>query len=377
MRGLFTILLAFALTACSPGGQLERDCSGTIINAGLGTSGWPQLGGDAANRSFAPGPGPSQGVVRTTVQIGNDLTPPVLGESAGRVYLALGNAGLQVYDGESPAWTRPGTIDTIPVVGAGGDVYITDAGGTVARLDSVDGSPRWTGTVTGTPGRGLTISPSGLLLVGTSNALHAFDTGGGLQWTVPVSGGVQNVPVISQDAEIIVLDGDGLVTAYDAAGISQWDYVPPASPTSALTVDGGCTIYFAGSDNQVHAFAQEGFPRFSADLGGPVIAGPAVRPGGGVYVAVDVPGLQPQLVSVDSFGGIRQLAPIPPPVALAVDTNDVVYVVTGAGGLARVATPGNLQWNTPLGSDVSQAIALTGDGAALLGTQDGRLVRIE
>ncbi|HZD16591.1 MAG TPA: PQQ-binding-like beta-propeller repeat protein [Actinomycetota bacterium] len=158
----------------------------------------------------------------------------------------------------------------IRVGASGGSAFaITSSGELLAfdgdcRRDGGPCAPEWTGDVEGAALTALTPA-NGLVLVSSTEGLHAFDVSCGASpcgpvWTAPVAGGVTAAPIVA-GGTTVVASADGTVYAFDlACGRDGSECAPswtaPPSPEAAfVSVAAGVDAIYAGAtDGNVYTF---------------------------------------------------------------------------------------------------------------------------
>ncbi|MBU9578948.1 outer membrane protein assembly factor BamB [Ralstonia mannitolilytica] len=129
-----------------------------------------------------------------------------------------------------------------PVV-AGGNVYVSSAGGTVTALDGATGRTLWQGKadvdLTSGPGSDGTLTA----VAGEKGAVIAFDEKGAQKWKIAVNGEILTAPLVGQGL-VVVRTTDGRILGLDRAnGERKWIY--QRSP-SALNLRSSLPMVFAG-----------------------------------------------------------------------------------------------------------------------------------
>lgn len=240
----------------------------------------------------------------------------------------------------------------------GNNLYVADAGGSLARLDATTGKELWrvkTGTdLTAGVGSNGDVTVVG----GTKGVILAFDANGKPLWKAQASSEVLSSPVVGTDV-VVVRSVDNQITAYEAAtGAKRWSV---ARTTPALTLRNapgmtisGPNVYVAQPGGKLLALALAGgLPRFEVVVGEPRGATELERvtdiAGAPVVYDKDVCAVsyQGRVACFDLATGVPRWAkPASSDVGVAVDQR-FVFVADDQGGLAAYSREtGTNAWKT-------------------------------
>lgn len=381
-RALTALALAFALTGCKSGGtHLDPTCPASILNAGLGNSHWPKLYGDAANRSLGAGTGPTTGSIRWSTSLGSQVGSPVMGQGPSRMIVPMGDQGLAVLDGQSMAWNLTAPVSSVPAIGDQDLIYLVTDDGQLRALESGAGIPQWTAQVPTPVGPALALSPIGQVITSSSQQISVFDSDGVPQWTHDLDSPLVGIPAMGPDGDLLLAEENGTLTALSPYGIPRWSYQAESSLAGTPVVDNQCTVYLVtkGETNNpsiLIAVRPLGFERFRVALPGTASVDPILVPTGGVYTAATTEGTT-TIWRITEKGTVVSLGESASPTSWVVDGSGKILMADINGRLSARNEPGAILWELDVGSAVTGSLALPGDGGVLLGTEDGRLIRVE
>lgn len=184
-------------------------------------------------------------------------------------------ADLSVHEAWKYSMGKAGAYVFSPAL-AGGDVFVADANGAIARLDAATGKQLWHVKAGTDLTAGVGVNADGTLVVvgGVKGQILAFDGSGKPLWTAQASSEVLSSPAVGADV-VVVRSVDNLIVAYDAkTGEKKWT-VTRATPALSLRTAPGMTIngpnvYVSQPGGKLVALTlAAGVPRFEVLVGEP------------------------------------------------------------------------------------------------------------
>lgn len=359
--------------------------NGVAVARALGTTQVLVWGTDARGMQAA-------GTVRLTVadrtpvwqqQAGSSLalTPAVADD--GNIYYRSPTVLYAITGDGTPRWNRSVASSTsYPAVDAAGNVYLV-AGLSLVSYDP-GGGLRWSMPLSGpfvTAGSPA-IAATGRIYLATRDTLLAFGTDGSVVWRTGMPGlGTSSSPAIASDGTVYVALGPGCLSAVRPAdGSVAWSYCGGGGTASgAPAVGGDGTVYF-GTGLDLLAVRPDGSLKWRIGVGAPPTASPAIGPDGTVYVTTNGgPGLG-GVYAVEAGGSLRWYYPasytLSPP---TVGANGTVYVGRGfgndtfGGAIFAINPDGSRQWFRGLRGTAAAPATITDDGLLVIGSSDGLL----
>lgn len=150
-------------------------------------------------------------------------------------------------------------IPASPAIGRDGTVYIADEDGFVLAITPGKDTPKWSFN-TGFEGieSSPVIGPGGIVYVGSgSDSLYAFDgqTGAviaGWPFTEP-SDVVYSTPAIAENGTVYFGSGDSKLYAVNSAGVKLWSFDTDGFVDSSPAIGPDGTVFFGSTDGKVYA----------------------------------------------------------------------------------------------------------------------------
>jgi outer membrane protein assembly factor BamB len=217
----------------------------------------------------------------------------------------------------------------------------------------------WSAPVNDGPSE-LAADREGMVVVTSTSSVQTFDRDGHEQWRVDVDGLVQAQPGVGRD--VVVVGGDGAVTALSrATGEQRWRR-PMTGEVHSVALDGGTAL--AGDDSgTLTAFdARTGDVRWSVQFPGMLWSGARVDRATGSVVATWHQSTTPAARVLDlATGALRWEVPTATYTAAPAVHRGVVVLAIGDGNRharveARDLATGALRWQTPVPASFEEAI---------------------
>jgi outer membrane protein assembly factor BamB len=304
----FAIFAAFliGLSAAAP----------SMAPAGLADAAWPMFQGNAAHTGRSTHTGPQTPVLKWAFRVEGMPGSPAIGadgtlylptgmlneDSAGYLY-AVNPNGTQKW-----RYRFAGIpASTAPAIAEDGTIYVHvngDDGNQVAveKLYALnpDGSFKWLckpngdhGMFTSSVQSAPVIGADGTVYIGSINThLCAVDPNdGSLKWSAaPGASSISSSPAIGPDGTIYCLDASGLLAAYTSSGARNWtlQLASVSGGDGSPSVDADGTIYVATSGSgELHAVNPTGTLKWSKAMGFAGVATPAISADGTIYFSDD------------------------------------------------------------------------------------------
>lgn len=392
-------------------------------------------------RAHAP-PAPFPGPVAAPAASSRDAGPPVwpappavdaphgaqmLHGGPRHAHRSAGNAPTHA---PSVAWATDvgGPVEAQVTTSPDGQtLYAASLGGTLTALARADGAVKWRldlgDRVYATP----CVGPDGTLYAGSdAKKVVAVSPEGKIKWSLDTDGDADTGPVLAADGTIVFAAGR-MVYGVTPLAYVRWRFAAKRKVYTSPAIGAGGHVYFGSQDHHAYALTPEGGPLWSVDLGADVDGAPVVGDDGAVFFGTDAG----EVVRVEpASGGVVWRAklggyvrgtlsvarggdvlagvygPAPRQVRLDAATGAVrwSFAVQGTGArefgvhggaleddagrllfgaqddvVYALGGDGTLAWRFTTGGDVDAPVTLVGDGAVVVGSDDGkvRLLRAE
>ena len=323
-----------------------------------------------------------------------------------------------------------GIINTSPVIGYDGSIYISNSG--VVFAINRDGSLKWKSAIHpgGTGGSTLAISSDGTIYVPFYHSFYALNPDGTLKWEYRSDSDFgYSSPSIGVDGVVYIGSGNDLL-AIKPDGNLLWKYRIGENVNSSPAIGDDGTIYVRGISNYLLAIKPNGTEKWRMNIGSaasmtyssPVIGSDgtiytfglmnytdmlyAINPDGNVkWVFSDIEfatGITPAIgtdgtiilagnvidvwslsvfFAVSSSGNLQwtferpeghQFSNSSP----AIDANGVIYFGTWGNHLYALNANGTLKWKFKTLNNIDSSPAIASDGTIYFGSWDGYLYAI-
>jgi outer membrane protein assembly factor BamB len=193
----------------------------------------------------------------------------------------------------------------------------------------------------------------------------------GFRGVIGGSGPITGPPAVGHEGEVHVPGGNGEVwtfsflptprTLWRGAGRGAFHGV-------SVGADG--TVYGAGNDRLLRAFARDGSGRWGREVGRTWSA-PAIDESGRLYLGT----LDGRVLALDPFADMVWVVDVGSPVRgpAVVSPDGRVYVGSEDGRVHAIDRTGRRSWSFLTGGALSGSAAVAHDGTVYLGSHDGRL----
>lgn len=241
------------------------------------------------------------------------------------------------------------------------------------RLFRGKGTDYWVDDLTGfldvsTPA----IGGDGTIYLNTSSSLFAIGTDKTHKWTKEFGSSSAASPTIAS-GNILVHRNDGVLRAYNSAGVELWTAAIPGDGYSSASVAPDGTLYIGSTDHNLYALnGGSGSVKWKYDTGGEINATPAIAADGTIYVGNSAS----KFLAISATGTL----------AWAFTTGDGVSssAAVGADGTVvfgcydkkvyALTSAGALKWSYAAGEQIrGSSPAVGSDGSVYIGAYDGCL----
>jgi outer membrane protein assembly factor BamB len=383
--------------------RLTRTCQPTAPPGGFGVCGdmrglqagapWPQSARCPARSARAAVDGPHvKPSVQWTYAATNYIRSPVIAAD-GTIYLACSDKNLHaVTAAGQPKWkfAAGSPVGATPVIGADGTIYTgsADPAGKVFAVNP-DGTKRWSLRFPFRVSGSGTIGGDGTIYFETAgyvfaDRLSAFDPLTGAMVFAPQAG-FQDGVAIGPDGTLFV-NGAG-IQAFRPDGKKRWATAIPGSvfatvsSSPPLASSGGDT--YGTSDLTLAALKPDGTVRWS--FSGKLEVPPTIAADGSILQADSTGYPEYKMIrafkpedgtvrwSVSSLG-VANGGTVRSP--LLVDASGWIYYVAVDKSLYALNATGDVQWSLPIGTDVTEPMAMGADGTLYLSGSDFKLYAV-
>jgi outer membrane protein assembly factor BamB len=257
LKNLCLLMVVLVLAGCGGGSDTYHQKIGE--DAGLAQSAWPKFRGDIGNTGHGKGSGASNSLQWGTAAGSADRveSSPVIGLD-GTIYIGADDGKVYAIDGATGAirWAvtvQSEGVDSSAAIGVDGTVYI-GAGKSVVALDPATGAEKWRFATAGDVESSPTIGPDGTLYVGADDArVYALDSRtGALKWyfTFPDDSDTDSSPALGADGTVYIGSDKGTLYALDGrTGGLKWFFVAVGEISGAPALGPDGTVYVSALDS--------------------------------------------------------------------------------------------------------------------------------
>jgi outer membrane protein assembly factor BamB len=291
-------------------------------------------------------------------------------------------------------------IETTPVIGAEGTIYLGDDSGTLTALYS-DGNLLWTtgnfGSIQSSPALG----PNGTIVFGsTDGVLHALSPSGQPKWNTPVGSQLQSSTALSNDGTTVyvtsfgapaptpddtVITSGGALSAVDlSTGAIIWSQTFVAASAASPAVDLEGNVY-AVSGTSVFGYNPAGESTWTGSLDSIVLSGDlAITNNEALLISQNAaPGQPPFLARIqigseapaDTAGAGAFILGSP-----VVDSEGTTYFSTADKNIYAYSYADGVGFNNIWGvvfpDQVTSAMAIGPNGTLYFGCKDGHIYAV-
>jgi outer membrane protein assembly factor BamB len=241
-------------------------------------------------------------------------------------------------------------------------------------LGAQDGRVRWQISLPGPADGPPAVDPAGNVWFGCDDGLLRVCTPGGtVAKTIALGGPIRSAPAFDHGGTVYVATFAGRLVALDQSDQILWERALGCTTRSAPVVGGDGRIYVGDNLGRAWCFLPDGQTGYQAQLHG-IIGCAALDAAGNSFF----PSSDGNLYALDPSGQLRwsfkspgSLRTYAPPI---IDAAGRAFVGASDGWLRSVGPDGVLLWQLYLYSEPG-ALAATADGAVIVGTATGRIVR--
>ncbi len=285
-----------------------------------------------------------------------------------------------------------GEIDTTPVMGNDGELYVGSDDGILYALDAQTGEEIWQFQTGGPIKSSPAVDSSGTIYFGSSdNYFYAVRQNGGLKWSFNIGDYIFSSPAISfDDRTIYVGASDNHLYAINTSGGGiKWSFPTNGKIISspALGFDGiEDVVYFGSLDKKFYALnANTGALKWTFEGDAAFYASPAIHSNGQIYVGECATGSEYEYnfkfysLNVDGSkrwevnGGAGFFS------SPAIGSDGRIYAGSWDGTMYALNANGSVSWSSrtsPL-SDINSSPAIDAHGVAYVGSKNGNFYAFE
>lgn len=271
-------------------------------------------------------------------------------------------------------------IDSSPVVGPDGTVYVGSVNGTLYALRPANGETRWEFTAGSFISSSPALGRDGILYFGTGGGRLLAVTGGGQErWSFQTGDVILSSPAIGRDGTIYVGSNDRYLYAVSPDGQQKWRFATGGAILTSPAIAWDGTIYVGSTDQTLYALNPDGSLKWSYFTNGVIDASPVLGADGAVYFAsgdaffyaLNPDGRNDQRVRWRT--DMRAVS-----ASTAAVRADGVIVVGADDGIVRAFNPddGRIRWTYQAEEEIYSSPAIGPDGSIYIGSLDGKLYKL-
>jgi outer membrane protein assembly factor BamB len=273
----------------------------------------------------------------------------------------------------------PAGIDSQPLVGADGTIYIGAPNGNFYAVNP-EGTLRWKYKAdAGIYMPGINIGLDGALyFVADDKMLYAVNPDGTLRWRLSVQGGFKGTGsgiAFSTTGQTLYVPGESefgsaeqtKFYAVNLDGGIEWEFLAGGEIHAVPMVDSDDNIYVAATSqgalhSWLYSLTPDGQIRWKIEFQGSAVNDPTIDGNGNIYVD-----MQTSLISIDYFGKVRWVVPVAGiTTSLVCDSGNRIFGF--AGGIFSIDPAGELLWKTEVPTLARVSPAIDAMGTLYIGT---------
>lgn len=273
-----------------------------------------------------------------------------------------------------------GPIDSSPVVGGDGSVYVGSVNGTLYALRPATGETRWEFTAGSFISSSPALGRDGILYFGTgSGRLMAVTTNGQERWSFQTGDVILSSPAIGRDGTIYVGSSDRHLYAITPDGQLKWRFATGGVVLGSPAIAWDGTVYIGSTDQTLYALNADGSLKWSHFTNGIIDASPVVGADGTVYFASGDAffyALNPEGRNTERVRWRRDMRAVS--ASTAAVRGDGVIIVGADDGNVRAFNPedGEVRWTFKAEEEIFSSPSVGPDGAIYVGSLDGKLYKL-
>ncbi|MCI4369199.1 MAG: PQQ-binding-like beta-propeller repeat protein, partial [Thermoplasmata archaeon] len=278
------------------------------------------------------------GAIESSPVIGPNGTIYV-GSDDGSLYAVRGGDGIILW-----SYATGGAVRSSPAVSSGGTVYFGSNDGHLYALNP-NGTLAWALNTGSRIFSSPAVGPGGIVYVGGMNGrLYAVDPNGSLAWSFATNGSINSSPAVGPGGTIYVGSMDHSLYAIDPNGTELWAFPTGGPVFSSPAVDARGTVYVGSEDHLLYAILANGSLLWSFDTSGTILSSPAIGLHGTVFIASS--GLHAGLIAIGGLVTLRiNEYGLPAGTHWKVTVGGIVVTSGGAYALVHLR-PGPYSWVT-------------------------------
>jgi outer membrane protein assembly factor BamB len=209
--------------------------------------------------------------------------------------------------------------------------------------------------------------------------LHAVAPNGSARWTFRTGDWVDSSPALGVDGTIYFGSYDKNVYAVNPDGTEKWRFATGGRIFSSPAIGADGTVYVGSGDQRLYAIGRDGVKKWDYLTDGDIQASPSVGADGTVYFASDVTfhALRP-----DGTGPRWRIRLNSTSASSAAIRGDGAIILGADDGVVRAINPadGSVRWTfdtrTGLGNLIESSPVVGADGSIYIGSFDGNLYKL-
>ncbi|MEZ4287399.1 MAG: PQQ-binding-like beta-propeller repeat protein [Polyangiales bacterium] len=247
--------------------------------------------------------------------------------------------------------------------------FFAASGKEIMAIDD-NGTPLWTYEVPTAVDAPILVANDTVFVA--ASGIYAFTFDGELKWFAPTEGHIRGAPVFHPAGFVVAATTDGVVHAFDNNGGPRWSLPVHSSVQSGLSVDPTLGTIYCGTDRgKLVAISSLGKVLWEFETKGDIRGTPAVdRNSNIIFGSYDqyIYATDPEgklLWRVATTGRVRASA--------RVDARGNIYIGSQDNFIYALSSAGQLLWRFNIGQDVDATVEISADGTLYVGADDGAI----
>jgi outer membrane protein assembly factor BamB len=355
----------------------------TMSLSQLANSPWPMLGYDMQHNGRSQYNGPmANPVAKWTFTTGGKInSSPVIGAD-GTIYIGSDDGKLYAVNPDgTKKWeftTNAKILYGSALVAADGTIYIGSIDNFLYAINP-DGTQKWKFDTGSDVGEGLAIGTDNTIYVGSFNGkFFAINPDGTKKWEILFPNtNIHSAPALSRDGKTIYVGiSNEIFFALNLDGTIKWQYSVGSIHRSIPAIGTDGTIYIGTMDQILFAFNPDGTVKWKYYAAQQVESGPSIAADGTIYICprdATFYSINPDGTKKWSFyAGLSSSYESFP----IIGANSTIYFGSYDKKVYALKPDGTMLWSFTLGGPTESSPAIGTDGTLYIGSTDNKLYAI-